>query len=218
MALKQIDIGAELSKGWNLFKLNMGVLIVAGVIATLVTLVTCLVLSGPLSAGLFLIVRRLIQNDPVKPQAGDVFKGLDYFLQAFLLMLACFVVSLVCSLVLGIVPILGQLASIVLSLALGSAMMWAMMFVVYEKMTAVDAVKKVFASLKTGEFTMPLLFGALASLVSNAGVFACGVGVFFTIPLGYCMMACCYQTLYGDEAQLSEPEVVPPPPPDDLRL
>ncbi|MDD4017241.1 MAG: hypothetical protein PHV28_04780 [Kiritimatiellae bacterium] len=218
MALKQIDIGAELSKGWNVFKLNMGVLIVAGVIATLLTLVTCLVLSGPLSAGLFLVVRRLIQNDPVKPQAGDVFKGLDYFLQSFLLMLACFVVSLVCSLVLGIVPILGQLASIVLSLALNSLMMWALMFVAYEKRTAMEAVKKAVASLKAGEFTVPLLFGVLASLVSNVGMLACGVGVFFTIPIGYCMMACCYQTLYGDEAQVIEPEVAPTPPPDDLRL
>ncbi len=217
MALKQIDIGAELSKGWNVFKLNMGVLVVAGVIATLVTLVTCLVLSGPLSAGLFLVIRRLIQNDPVKPQAGDVFKGLDYFLQSFLLMLFCFVVSLVCSLVLGIVPILGQLVSIALSLALNSLMMWSLMFVAYEKRTAVEAVKKAVASLKAGEFTVPLLFGALASLISHAGMFVCGVGVFFTIPIGYCMMACCYQTLYGDEAQRTEPEAVPPPP-DDLRL
>lgn len=215
--MKQIDIGAELEKGWNLFKPNMSILILAGLICSLVSLVTCLVLAGPLSAGLFLIVRRLLENDPVKPQAGDVFKGLDLFVQALLVLLICVVGSMLISTVLAVIPILGQLAGMAVSLAVSSVTMWAMMFVAYEKRTATDALKKVFIALKTGEFTMPLLFGIVASLIANLGVIACGVGVFFTIPLGYCMMACCYQTLYGDETQVIEPEVIPPPPAD-LRL
>ncbi len=215
--MKQIDIGAELEKGWNLFKPNMSILILAGLICSLVSVVTCSVLAGPLSAGLFLIVRRLLENDPVKPQAGDVFKGLDLFVQALLVLLICVAGYMLISTVLSVIPILGQLACVAVSLAVCSVMMWAMMFVAYEKRTATEALKKVFAALQTGEFTMPFLFGVVASLISSLGLIACGVGVFFTMPIGYCMMACCYQTLYGDEAQLIEPEVIPPPPAD-LRL
>lgn len=215
--MKQIDIGVEMGKGWNLFKPNMGILIVAGLISALISLVTCMILAGPLSAGLFLIVRRLLQNDPVKPEAGDVFKGLDLFVQAFLVILICVACSMLFSLVLAIIPVLGQLAGMAVSLAAGSVTLWAMMFVAYEKVTAIDALKKVIVALKAGEFTTPFLFGIIAGLISNLGALACGVGVFFTFPLAYCMMACCYQTLYGEEAQVIEPDVIPPPS-DDMRL
>lgn len=215
--MKQIDIGAELEKGWNLFKPNMGLLIVAGFIASLVSVATCLILAGPLSAGIFLVVRRLLQNDPVKPQAGDVFKGLDLFVQALLVFLISMAGSMLISMVLRVIPFFGPLAGMAFSLAVSSAMMWAMIFVAYERRTATDALKRVFDALKTGAFTTPFLFGIIASLISNLGLIACGVGVFFTMPLGYCMMACCYQTLYGDGEQVIEPEVIPPPPAD-LRL
>lgn len=212
MALKKIDIGAELGKGWNLFKSNMGLLIVAGVIASAVSLITVGILSGPMAAGMFLVVRRLLQGDPVQPQAGDVFKGFDFFVQALILMVVCLVVGSV----LAMVPVLGQLAG----LLIGSVMMWGVMFVTFQGLSAIDAVKKLFDLLKTGEFTLPLVFGILVSLISGLGILACCVGLFFTLPLSYCMMTCCYQTLFGEESGgITDAEVVtPPPPPSDLRL
>ena len=87
-------------------------------------------------------------------------------------------------------------------------MMWAMMFVAFKQLTAVDAIKKVFAHLQSGEFTMPLLFAVLASLVAGVGVIACGIGVFFTIPIGYGMLVCGYETLFGREA---DRDAVEPP-------
>lgn len=220
----QIDIGAELEKGWHLYKANMGLLILAGLIGMLVSAVTCGVLGGPLTAGLFLMIRRLMQNDPVKPQAGDVFKGLDVFLQTFLCFLIVGLVSFVVSLVLGVIPVLGQLASMVVSMALSAFGMWALLFVTYQKMTAVDALKKVWAGVSSGAFVMPLVFGVIASFLGGVGILACGVGVFFTMPFAYCSLACAYETLYGGSAtggaEPVEAEVIPPPPPppSDLRL
>lgn len=218
MAIKQIDIGVELGKGWELFKPNMGLLIVAGLIVTLVSLVTCGVLAGPLSAGVFLMVMRLIQKDPVQPQAGDVFKGFDYFVQALLVMVIGFVVSLVTGVILRVIPVLGQLISTVVSLGISSVITWSLMFVVYQKMTAVDAVKKVVTSLTSGDFTMPLVYGVLASLISMLGLLACGIGIFFTAPLSTCCFASLYHTLYGEgdsACDVLEPEIVPSA---DLRL
>ncbi len=209
MPLTKIDIGAELGKGWRLFQPNMGLLIVAGVIATVVSVITCGLLGGPLMAGMLLVVRRLIQNDPVKPQAGDVFKGLDYFVQSLILVVLCMAVTFL----LAMIPVIGQLAGVVVS----AVLMWGLVFVTYQKLSAIDALKKIFEYLKTGEFTLPLVFGIIAGIISSLGAVACLVGLVFTLPLGYCMMACCYETLFG-----SAPEVVEPakdvPPPSDLRL
>jgi hypothetical protein len=208
MPLKKIDIGADIGEGWRLFQANMGTLVLAGVIATVISAVTCGILSGALGAGMFLVIRRLLKNDPVKPQAGDVFKGLDVFVQSLLLI----VLATVASLILCFIPVIGQVAS----LAVGAVLMWALMFVAYQKLTAVDALKKVFEYTKSGEFTLPLLFAVIASLIAGLGVVACGVGVFFTIPLAYCMLASCYETLFGGEPEVIVPvsaETPPPPPP-----
>ena len=209
MPLTKIDIGAELGKGWRLFQPNMGVLIVASLIATLVSAVTCGILSGPLMAGMFLVVRRLMKDDPVKPQPGDVFKGFDYFVQALIMIVLCLVVVFL----LAMIPVIGQLAGLVVS----AVMFWGIMFVTYQKLSAIDAFKKIFEYVKTGEFTLPLVFGIIASVISSLGVLACVVGMFFTIPLGYCMMACCYETLFGGEPEVIEP-VIEVSPPSDMRL
>jgi hypothetical protein len=218
MSDTQIDIGMELGRGWNLYKANMGLLVVAVLIGMAVSGLTCGILSGPMGAGLFLIIQRLMQNDPIKPQAGDVFKGFDFFLQAFLCFLIVGVVSFVLSLLLNLIPVLGQLASMVISMFSGSVMMWALMYVVYQKMTAVDALKKLVDGVKSGAFVMPLVFGLIACFLGGIGVFVCLIGVIFTAPLSYCSLACAYETLYGTaEASTPpvEPEVIPSA---DLRL
>jgi len=210
MTLTKIDIGTELGKGWRLFQPNMSLLIVSGLIATIVSALTCGLLSGPLSVGFFLVVRRLIQNDPIKPQPGDVFKGFDFFVQALVL----FVICMAATFLLCLIPVVGHIAS----LAVGSVMMWGILFVAYQKLSAVEALKKIFGYLQSGEFTVPFFYGILVSIISGLGVLACVVGIFFTIPLSYCMMACCYETLFSGESEVIEPEIVPPPPPADMRL
>ncbi|OQA28186.1 MAG: hypothetical protein BWY57_03533 [Betaproteobacteria bacterium ADurb.Bin341] len=162
--------------------------------------------------GMLLIAQRLLKNDPVKPQAGDVFKGFDSFVQALLLS----VIATVAIMVLSILPIIGQLAGLIVC----AVMMWALVFIAYEKATAIDAIKKVFELAKSGSFTVPLVFAVIASLIGSLGAIVCVVGIFFTLPLTYCLMACCYATLFSGDPEVIEPikEQAPPPPPDDLRL
>ncbi|HRU70000.1 MAG TPA: hypothetical protein P5111_02885, partial [Kiritimatiellia bacterium] len=142
MAIGKIEIGTEIGKGWRLFQANMGVLIVGGILATVVSAVTCGLLSGPLAVGMLLIARRLLKQDPIKPQAGDVFKGLDAFVQALLLV----IIAAVAIMVLSLVPVIGQIAG----LAVSAAMIWAFAFIAYEKKTAIDAIKKIMDLTKNG--------------------------------------------------------------------
>ena len=205
MALRKIDIGNEMKRGWQLFQPNMGLLILASVIACVVSGITFGILGGPLMVGLLLVIRRLSKNDVTKPQAGDVFKGLDFFVQALLVLILSFVANCI----LAFIPVVGQLAALIV----GAVSMWAFAFVAFQKLTAIDAIKKIIEHTKNGEFTMPLLFAIIVSIISGLGVIACGIGIFFTLPLGYCMLVSCYETLFGDEPEVIDPISIQPPPP-----
>ena len=205
MALKKIDIGNEIGRGWRLFQSNMGMLILAGVMLSVVASVTCFLLWGPLTAGMFLVARRLLKNDTDKPQAGDIFKGLDFFVQALLVS----VIAAVAACVIGWIPVIGQLALLVIV----AVATWAFMFVAYEKLTAIEAFKKVITLTQSGDLILPLVLVVIAGLIGGLGVIVCVVGVFFTIPITYCILACCYETLFSGEPEVIDPIQIEPPPP-----
>jgi len=212
MAEIKLDIGNEFSRGWKLFQANMGLLILAGLIGGILSLVTCGVLSGPMLAGLLIIIRRLQKNDPEKPEAGDIFRGFDYFLQSFLFVFLFSLVSIFITLVVYMVPILGQLAGLVISLATGSLILWGVTFVAYQKMQAIDVFKKLINGVTSGTFIMPLVFGLLVSLLSSAGAIACGIGVLFTYPLACCCLVSAYETLFDGCDVEASTSVEPPEP------
>ena len=193
MALNKIDIGNEMSRGWALFQPNMGLLIGTGLLVILLSGLTCGILAGPLVVGFFLMIRRLQQNDPATVQVGDVFKGLESFAQSLILVVCCGVPTAVLC---RIVPVIGCLVA----LAANAVLMWGMMLIAYQRLGAIDALKRIFSLLQKGDFTTPLLFAVLAGIVSGLGFVACLIGVFFTIPLGFCMLACAHETLFGSGA------------------
>jgi hypothetical protein len=198
MAAK-FDFGTEMSNGFNLFKENMGLLILASFLASLLGLLTCTVLMGPLYIGVLLIIARLMKKDGSTPQVGDIFKGFDFFLNSFLFWL----IFMVCNTVLAFIPVIGTL----LSMALGTLLWWGFMFIAYENLTAIDAVKKVIDETTSGNFFNQLLFALVANLIAGAGILLCGVGAFFTVPISYCMMVCCYQATYGNKSAIPDPSV-----------
>ena len=195
----KFDFGTEMSNGFNLFKENMGLLILSSFLASLLGLLTCTVLMGPMIVGMFLIVSRLLKKDPSVPQVGDVFKGFDYFLNAFLL----YLIFMVCSTVLGIIPVIGYFFSMIL----GPLAWWGLMFIAYENLSTIDAIKKVINETTSGNFFNQLLFAFVANIIAVSGMFLCGVGALFTVPISYCMMACCYQATYGNKAAVLNPDI-----------
>ena len=166
MAALKLDMGAEMGRGWRLFRANMGMLVLAGLICTVVGALTCGILAGPLFAGLLLVLDRLIREDPVRPQAGDVFKGLDFFMQALVLSLICFVISFVLSLV----PVLGHLAGLLGVVCLVDDAHR----VPRETPGGPEGGRRRY---RAGRLHHAVLFGALVSLIGDWLV-ACGVGLF----------------------------------------
>jgi len=195
----KFDFGKEMSNGFNLFKENMGLLILSSFLASLLGILTCTVLMGPLYIGMLLIIARLIKKDGSTPQVGDLFKGFDFFLNSFLFWL----IFIVCNTVLAFIPVIGTL----LSMALGTLLWWGFMFIAYENLSAIDALKKVINETTSGNFFNQLLFALVANLIAGAGILLCGVGALFTMPISYCMMVCCYQATYGNKSSIPDPSV-----------
>jgi len=202
--MTKIDIGSEIKRGWELFMApgNMVLLILVTLVAALLTLFSCLILAGPMVAGVFLIIQRLLKNDPEKPKVGDIFKGFDYFLNTFLFLLAGFCIGAV----LMLIPVLGQISGLIL----GELLSIGLMLIVFKKMSFVDALKKLVEGISTGPFWMLVLTLFIANIISSLGAIACLVGVLFTAPLAACIMVCAYNTAYGDTTPVPAPALPQP--------
>jgi hypothetical protein len=191
MAMK-FDFGTEMSNGFNLFKENMWPLVMASLVCVLLSALSFGIIAAPMSIGLFLIIRRFLKKEQPAPEVGDLFKGFAFFLNSFLF----FLLFIFASVVLSFIPVLGQVASF----CLGAFLWWGLMFIAFENLSVGDAIKQLINETKSGDFFLHLLFAVVAGLISSAGFLVCCVGMFFTFPIAYCMMACCYEASYGKAA------------------
>jgi len=201
------EVGVAFSDGWRIYKDNFGVCLVSCLLVLLIGGASCAICMPPLIVGFGLICIRLLRNDPTRPQIGDVFKGFSFFGPSFLTMLVLGVGSFIVTCLLNIVPILGQLVSLLLSFAVIPAMnMLATALIGDQSATAGQAISTPLKLLSDGRFWKFVLVVFLASIVSTSGMILCGIGIIFTIPLGYTIMFAAYEQMYG-----GDPEVIDVP-------
>ncbi len=202
MVQVEAKFGEWLEGGFQLYKNNLGVLILGGLLAILISTISFGILAGPMMAGLVLITLRLFDKNAAVPSAGDLFEGFTFFLPSFLFVLVWFFISLAASLVLNAVPCIGQLASLAFSLALGTALMFGMYFIVDKGMEFWPASKASFELVK--ENFMPFLgLYVVASIVASLGAILCGIGIFLTVPLLPCILTVAFRDVAGERPPAS---------------
>ena len=208
--------GDWIKEGFDIYKNNLGVLILSALIAFLLSMVTLGVLWGPMSAGMILIVQKLRDGKQPPPAAGDVFQGFQYFLPSFLFCIAWGMILFVAILILSFVPCLGQLLSICISLAAAAFLMFGLFLIVEQKMDFWSASMASIEKVKPAFF--PLLGLALvASILGQIGALACGIGVFVTIPVYFTILSVTYRDVFSGgvaAAEAKAPAAAPPPPPE----
>ncbi len=193
-----VKFGEWIQQGWELYKANIGVWIVASLLAIVISVATLGILSGPMIAGLAWMALVLVDRKEPKPQMGDVFKGFDYFLQSFLFCLVWGAISLAIS-VISLIPCIGELVVIVVSIALYTALMFGMFLIVDKKMEFWPASMLSFNVVKPNFFPFLGLL-VVAVLISEVGTIACGIGVIVTMPIGFCILAVAYRNVFGAQA------------------
>ena len=90
LARPRLDVGLSFKGGWNTFTADIVPLLVGGLIAGVLSIVTLGILAGPLVAGLYSMVMGRIR-DGRRAQIGDVFSCMDRFWSFFAAALVLFV-------------------------------------------------------------------------------------------------------------------------------
>ncbi|MEW6263596.1 MAG: hypothetical protein AB1641_11025 [Thermodesulfobacteriota bacterium] len=196
MNTTEVKFNEWLQEGFSLYKENFGLLVVAALVAVLLSAVTLGILLGPMMAGMAMITLALHDKKLPKPTVGDLFKGFGYFLNTFLFFLVWGLIGLVCSMILNIIPILGQLASLALGLGLSALLMFAM-FLIVEKGLGFWPASMESIQVVKGNLWPFLGFGALAAIIGGIGSILCGIGIILTLPLQFCMVTVAYRQVLG---------------------
>ncbi len=205
----EVKFGEWIENGFNLYKENFGILVLASLIAGILSVVTLGILAGPMMAGFLLITLRLFDKQEPKPEVGDVFKGFEYFLNSFLFILVWAVVLIVVSFLLGLVPCVGPFASVFVVYVIQSFLMFGLFLIVDEQMEFWPASMESFERVKTNFWPFLGLF-AVSSIIASIGAIACGIGVFLTVPIQACILTVAYRDIFSGVSTPAVTEETPP--------
>ena len=203
MSKVQVKFGDWIENGFNLYKANFGTLVLSSVFVVVIGAITAGILVGPMLAGLALVTLQLLDRKEPRPEAGKVFKGFDYFLQSFLFVVVWGIGILIGSVILGVIPFIGQLASIAFVYAAQAFLMFGMFLIVDREMEWLPASKESINIVKVNFWPF---FGisAVAGIIGSIGALAFGIGVVFTIPIQGCILAVAYREVFGIDAGSEE--------------
>jgi hypothetical protein len=201
MEMDKVDVkfGEWIEKGFNLYKENFGILVLVSLIAVIVSGVTVGILAGPMAAGVLLIVFQLHDRKEPRPEVGNLFRGFDFFLNSFLFFVIWGIAVFVASLVLGLVPCIGQVASLFVVFVAHALLMFGLFLIVDRKMEFWPASVASFNMVKRN-FWPFLGFSIVSNLIGSIGAVACGIGVVFTLPIQVCILTVAYREIFDGKA------------------
>ena len=205
MQKTDVHIGKWIEAGFNLYKNNFTTLVLAALIALVLSTVSIGILTGPMIAGLIIITLQLLRKTAPRPEAGAVFKGFGYFLNSFLFTIIWGIAILIGSLVVGWFPIIGQLLSLFLVYAAQAFLMFGLYLIVDRQMDFWPASQ---LSIQTVKANFWPFFGlaAIASIIGSIGALAFGIGVVLTIPIQICILTVAYHEIFDDARPSSTPD------------
>jgi uncharacterized membrane protein len=185
-----VDISRALSRGWELFKNNMGVFVGGSVLAWLVACVPIIgwFLGFVLVASVDYMFLRRIRGEEV--QIGDVFAGFNL---AFLnLVMAGIVKTVLVS--------VGFILCVLPGVYLGVGYVFALPLVLDKKMEfwpAMEVSRRVVHKHWWSVFALVIVL----AIVAFVGVFLCIVGLVITVPLASTAFMYVYEDLFGDRKE-----------------
>jgi hypothetical protein len=204
----EVRFGDWIEGGFTLFKENAALLILSSLVVVILSSVTVGILAGPMMGGLMIITLRLYDKGEPQPEFGHVFKGFNYFLHTFLFVLVWGVLLFVASLILSLIPCIGQLASLFVVFVAEALLLFGLFLIVDRGMEFWQASIESYTRVKSN-FWPFLGFTVLASVIGSIGFIICGIGIIVTLPIQVCILTVAYREVFGEgrESQAMEEEV-----------
>jgi len=206
-------VGTTFNRGLEIYKKNFVPLLLATLLAVVVGGISCGICTAPLLCGVYAMILAAMRDGNATLKAGDVFKGFQKFVPAFVSCLVLAVIYQIVCTVLLIIPILGWIAVIILALAVFPAIVaWAQLLVADQNASVGEAIMVPIKLLRDKRFWSIVLVAFVASLVGGLGAIACGIGLFVTLPFAFCMIAAAYEEAYGAAAPAAVEQPASEPP------
>jgi len=193
----EIRIGVCLSRSWELLKADPKMVIGGTAIVVLIPVllgfipvlgsIASMILNGVFMGGLYGFFLKKIRGESVAFE--DVFAGFKVALVPLIL------TGLVSSVLTG----LGLLLCIIPGIYVAVCWIFAIPLVMDRKMAFWDGMELSRKTISQNWFAFFLL-GLVAGLVALAGVLACVIGLFVTVPLAIGMIAYAYEDTFGKHA------------------
>lgn len=220
------DFGGAFETGWNIFREYMGGFIGFFFVAIMILIVSCITLIGPfliampLFAGFLIVGTKIYRKEEYS--FGDFFGGfsqfgplLGYFM-LYLLVSMIFILPMALPFIsdfTGMIELAEEdpfeferkisdsmMPTIALSFVVGLFIQTIALFVlpliVIGKLGTMEAIGWAIKIAKKN-FWWLLLYAFVASLVGQAGVFACYIGMFFTLPMAELVKLGAYLKIFG---------------------
>jgi hypothetical protein len=187
-----VDISRVLKNGWELFVKDIGPLLIGYLIAGILSVLTLLILTGPLFGGLFKMVFRRVREGRTA-EIGDVFDCMDQFG-------ALFIAVLVLSISIGV----GLILLIVPGVYLATIWIYVIPLIVDQKLSLSEAMSKskelVMANDIGTHFAMLLLIGIGSAVLSGI---TGGAGNLLVGPLTIAVIGAMYFIAQGESDKLA---------------
>jgi uncharacterized membrane protein len=143
------------------------------------------VTQGPLQVGFHLHIMKRMYNK--RSDIGDLFKGFDYFVPAF-----------VAALLIGIFVFVGSLLCIIPGLVVAAVCKFTYLFILDKRMDFWPAIEASHNVTKNDYFGFTIFLLALAG-INVLGFLCCIVGLLVTVPLSIAAITVAYQEVVGFE-------------------
>jgi hypothetical protein len=182
----QIDLGGWVSKAFTELNSDIGAYIIIGVVFGIVTFIPLvnLVLLGPMLAGAYYVLRRKLAGKG-KADIGEIFsQGFTVFVPALLIVIIPgIIVGAVSS-----IPYIGWIVGFVAGPLLLPFFAFSLHYIMEEKKDFVPAGQAAWDIIQKNILNFWLL-GLVTGFVSWIGLIVCGIGIFYTYPVGLIIMS-----------------------------
>jgi len=200
MTVLDIRFSDWIQKGFKLFVDHALVLMVSGLVALLISGITFGLLSGPMLAGMAVIIVNLMDEKLARPTVNDLFKGFDYFKATIPVTLGFYALA-VAGFLLSLIPGPGFVVNAVV-MSVGSAL--AVLIVFHLVVRRIDPRESVMTWVEIFKMNWGPLLGLfiLLSVIGGVGVLAFYIGLVVTVPIYLCILGVAYVSILKQSAAL----------------
>jgi len=182
--------GRWISEGWQMVKADLGTYVLLCLVFGVVSSVVPIVLQGPMVVGFHIFcIKRMLNRGG---ELGDLFKGFDYFLPAF-----------VASLIISIFVFAGSLLCIIPGLVIAAMYKFTYLFILDKRMDFWPAMQASHAVVKNDYFGFTM-FLLLMALVNILGALCCIVGLLVSVPVTLEAVTVAYREIVGFDPRTVE--------------